>query len=381
MELWGTSANDNLVGGEGNDSLVGLAGDDSLAGGAGDDAIRGDAGNDLLNGGAGNDLVSYYWAAGPVAVDLASGLATGEGNDTLLGIEHVLGSAHGDSLAGDAADNDLWGDPGNDQLSGAGGSDYLVGSAGNDTLDGGEGFDYAGFSDNAVAVTVDLTAGRATDSGGAIDTLVDIEGVYGSWFGDALAGDSAANLLLGAPGNDSLDGAGGIDNAMYVGTRSQYTVAAAGATYQVTGTATGEDTDTLTNIERLLFSDFNLALDLGGNAGTVAKVLGAVLGQGASGVGNKAYAGIGLEHADAGMSYGSLMQLALQARLGANPTNEAVVSLLYTNVIGSAPDASTQAHYVSFITSGNYTQASLGVMAADYMGIPALALGGLEFVV
>jgi hypothetical protein len=48
--------------------------------------------------------------------------------------------------------------------------------------------------------------------------------------------------------------------------------------------------------------------------------------------------------------------------------------------VGSAPDAATQAHFVSWITSGSYTQASLGALAADFMGIPGAAQGGLEFV-
>ncbi len=42
-------------------------------------------------------------------------------------------------------------------------------------------------------------------------------------------------------------------------------------------TNSGTDgTDTLTNVERLKFSDFSVAPDVSGYAGTTAKILGAV---------------------------------------------------------------------------------------------------------
>jgi Ca2+-binding RTX toxin-like protein len=379
MDIRGTSGNDTLQGGSGNDLVDALAGDDVVHAGDGNDGLMGGAGNDLLDGGAGLDFVTYYWSAAGVQVNLAAGTATGEGNDTLVGVEHVVGSGQADVIVGDAADNDLWGDFGNDNIAGGGGDDYISSGVGDDTLDGGAGFDIADYGD-AAAVVVNLATGVASEGVNGTDTLLNIEAVYGSWYNDAIAGNAANNLFLGAPGNDAIDGGAGIDVARFIGTRSQFTVTRSGSDYQVSTAVTGEGTDTLTRIERLDFTDYDIALDLDGNAGSVAKVLGAVFGQGTGGVGAKAYAGIGLRYADAGMTYEQLMQLALEARLGPNASNEAVVNLLYTNVVGTAPDASTQAYYVSWITSGNYTQATLGMMAADYMGIPALAQNGLEFV-
>ena len=49
-------------------------------------------GNDTIDGGGGlQDIVVYWWARGPVTVDLTAGSATGEGTDTLAGIEWVGG--------------------------------------------------------------------------------------------------------------------------------------------------------------------------------------------------------------------------------------------------------------------------------------------------
>ncbi len=73
-----------------------------------------------------------------IVVDLAAGQASGVeiGNDTLIGIENVVGGAGGDLLIGDSADNDLSGLNGNDTLSGGLGADTLRGGEGGDTFTG-----------------------------------------------------------------------------------------------------------------------------------------------------------------------------------------------------------------------------------------------------
>jgi Ca2+-binding RTX toxin-like protein len=77
-----------------------------------------------------------------VTVDLAAGTATGEGTDTLTGIENVFGSGNfGDTLTGDTQDNALFGSGGDDSVSGGDGNDDLDGGNGTDALDGGIGTD------------------------------------------------------------------------------------------------------------------------------------------------------------------------------------------------------------------------------------------------
>ena len=51
----------------------------------------------------------YWWASGPVTVDLTAGTATGAGNDTLTGIESVEGGPFNDTITGDANPNHIWG--------------------------------------------------------------------------------------------------------------------------------------------------------------------------------------------------------------------------------------------------------------------------------
>jgi hypothetical protein len=126
---------------------------------------------------------------------------------------------------------------------------------------------------------------------------------------------------------------------------------------------TALDTDTLTRIERLDFADHHLALDLDGNAGTVAKLLGAVFGRDA--VHSASYVAIGLQLLDAGMSTNTLASLALGVRLGGAPSNEDIVKTLYTNVVGVAPDAGALAFYSQMLNDGSVTSANLALIAAN----------------
>jgi hypothetical protein len=158
----------------------------------------------------------------------------------------------------------------------------------------------------------------------------------------------------------AVDGGGGLDQAVVPGARAGYTIAAAGSGYTL---ASADLTASLANVERVGVGDQKLALDLAGNAGLVARTLGAVFGR--ASVNDAAYAGIGLQLVDSGTSYTALMQLALDAKLGAGASHVAVVDLLYTNVVGSAPSAEARAFYVALLDNGTYTPAILGTIAAD----------------
>jgi hypothetical protein len=116
-----------------------------------------------------------------------------------------------------------------------------------------------------------------------------------------------------------------VDLAVFAGSHSAHAVARDGDVWRVSDGSGGETR--LHAVERLQFDDGKLALDLDGNAGTVARVLGAVFG--ATAVVNAAYVGIGLQLADAGTSPQALVQLALDARLGPVASAGEVVDLLF----------------------------------------------------
>jgi Ca2+-binding RTX toxin-like protein len=95
LSLIGADGNDELHGGAGSYTfLFGDAGDDELVGGSKFDYIEGGPGNDTITGGGGPDATSYLNASNGVSVDLsvAGPQDTGEGVDTIAGVEALSGS-------------------------------------------------------------------------------------------------------------------------------------------------------------------------------------------------------------------------------------------------------------------------------------------------
>ncbi len=104
---------ENVSGGDGAaDKAIGGFGNDEVDGGNGDnDLVQGNNGTDKLNGGGGSgDIVSYADSTPGensgetgVTVNLNSGGAGGEGDDSLAGFEEILGSPFDDTLIGNGA--------------------------------------------------------------------------------------------------------------------------------------------------------------------------------------------------------------------------------------------------------------------------------------
>ena len=140
-QVYGDAGNDFVSGGRGNDVVSGGDGNDVVQGNSGDDMITGDAGDDDISGGSGFDTLDFSMSVDGLVVDLSQHSATGMGNDTVQGIEKVLGSALADVMIGDGHDNVFVGN---------GGDDRLVGAKGNDTFTGGEGSDTFAWSKSDV---------------------------------------------------------------------------------------------------------------------------------------------------------------------------------------------------------------------------------------
>jgi Ca2+-binding RTX toxin-like protein len=171
--------------------------------------------NGSLDGGTGKDTLDYTAYISGVTVNLLNGAGTGIGggkNNTILGIENLVGSAYDDSLTGNNDDNILSGSAGDDELYGLEGNDILSGGLGDDLLDGGLGLDTVDYSGNNFAgIELSLLAGTATSTESGQDILAGIENVIGTDFDDRLIGDDNANHLEGRGGNDTIFGLGGSD--------------------------------------------------------------------------------------------------------------------------------------------------------------------------
>ena len=252
----------------GNDSINGLAGNDSIAGGGGNDTLDGGADDDTLDGGGGNnDWASYANAIDGVTVNFATGRSAGvDGNDSLAGIENVLGSNFADTLisgsitqflyGNDGADSmvggsvrfqRLYGDDGNDTLVGNDYQPYLFGGAGDDSLVGG------------------TAGGNFILGGGGNDTLIsrsenfELRGEDGN---DSIQGSSVAEVLYGGADDDTLSGVGGPD-ALFGDDGidfADYGFATAGIVASFDdqeGVLIGDDYSYLYDIEGLIGSNFD----------------------------------------------------------------------------------------------------------------------------
>jgi len=202
------------------------SGDDTLIGSSAEqfEMFYGGAGNDSIDGGQISDYaanrLNYYGVRGGVTVDMAAGradalddtLAGNAGHDVFSNINQVRGSAFADVLLGSDA---------------TGYTETYEGLQGDDTIDG-RGFDIVRYDApmTSSAVSVDLAAGIAQGGFMGTDTLLNIEGAFGSTFDDLLVGGAAANgldysntarkeVLRGGAGNDTLDGGAGFDRADY----------------------------------------------------------------------------------------------------------------------------------------------------------------------
>ena len=326
------------------------------------------------------------------------------------GYENAIGSASDDLIVDNSLDN---------SVSGREGNDFVILRGGNDTFDGGDGYDiveylnnYADYAITYNFATASFTVLDRVQGRDGVDLMTSVEEfefadttktaasliasitadngnptatiIAGTPGDDVLAGDAQDNVLNGGAGDDVLNGGGGIDTAMYAGNRAAYTLIGTSTGFAISGGSEGSDV--LTGVERLQFADTKIALDLDGAAGSTARMIGAAFGT--QYLTNKPLVGIGLSLFDSGTTIEQVAELVLNSalfeQLAGSGGNAAVVSLLYENVLGTAPVGTERDYFVALLDQG-MSQADLLVLAANsdingaHVDIAGLAQTGIEF--
>lgn len=119
-------------------------------------------------------------------------------------VNEITGTKGDDDFTTTANDDSIFGDDGNDRFR----SD-----AGDDIYDGGSGNgDLVDYSADPSGVIASLSSGTATDGYGDSDTLIHIEALNGSHYGDDFTGRSGADSFDGNAGDDILRGYNGKDD-------------------------------------------------------------------------------------------------------------------------------------------------------------------------
>jgi hypothetical protein len=228
--------------------------------------------------------------------------------------------------------------------------------------------------------SVDVVALPAVQGTAQADTLTAAAGSH-RYFG--LDGN---DRITTGPGADIVYGGMGIDTLLVASAREAVTLLRRhDGSWSVGRTAA--DTDQLTNVERVQFTDRSTALDLNGSAGQVARVIGAIFG--AAKLHDATLVGRYVALADGGVGGEHLVHEVLAdplfASLAGSRSNEDVVKHVYRNIVGQTPGAGEVDYYSSLISDGHYTQDSLLWWAASLdltaqrIDLNGLANQGLDF--
>jgi serralysin len=266
--IYGWTGNETYFGEDGNDNLLGYSGNDNINGGTGNDYIDAGEGDDAVDGGEGNDLILL--GGGNDYLNIVSG-----GSDTFYGgsgDDYIYGYTGNETYFGEDGNDTLLGSSGNDLINGGSGVDSTNGFGDNDRIidddlvtfdvhNGGDGTDTIDYSPVTFAdgfVTINLATGITSVSGGNTETIGGFENVDGSQGGETIIGNTLNNVLRGNGGNDTIDGSSGNDTLD--GGSGIDTVVFGSANNTVnflTGQATGDGNDRLSNFENAVGGDGN----------------------------------------------------------------------------------------------------------------------------
>jgi len=348
------------TGSSGADKIVGTVYDDTIDGRAGADELDGGDGNNtyLFGFGDGIDRLKSRYDGTPYTGDVHGKLNTLQLKDGVMP-EDVLLTRYGSDLEITLQGADKF-----TAESFYGGTDPAA-----HVLNVLQQLRFADGQVWDLPTLVAMTARPLNGSAGS-DTLSGTAGI------DVISALAGRDLIRADAGNDSIDGGTELDTVAYAGPREAYVVTRAGAGFKVaarTGSGATEGTDQLRNVERLQFSDGGLALDLDGQAGQVARLLGAVFG--AAAVANQGYAGAGLALLAQGMPYETLATTAMS--IAGKTAHADIVELLWNNIVGTPIPPAEQARFVSLL-DGGMPVGALVVMAADSsLNAASIDLAGL----
>jgi hypothetical protein len=269
--------------------------------------------------------------------------------------------------------------------------DTIYPGGGWDVVDGGGGFDTVVIIGRSSQFKLVFDSGvtyiDALSGASAMTERAQLNNVEQVQFLDKTVSLVVNDTIKGQPGTDFFDGGLGIDTVVYNGPQERYSITKSGNRYVVSEPTGSDDTDYLSNIERIQFSNGKVALDLGGNAGQAARLIGALLGP--SFIKDKALAGVVLGLIDQDYSIESIVNLGLNTSfylaLAGSTKHEDFVNHVFRNVVGRPPEANEQKTYVDMLNAGT-SQAALAVMAAgteftaSQIGLTGLTSHGWDFI-
>jgi hypothetical protein len=211
----------------------------------------------------------------------------------------------------------------------------------------------------------------------------------GTVFDDFLLCLGGNDVVNNTAGSDYLDGGEGLDICVFTEAKSLFTLSV--DSYNQWQVKQGSVTDTLEKVERLYFSDVNVALDLNGNAGFVAKLIGAVFGS--DDVYNRQYVGAGLYQLETvGLSRDELVAVAIGVGGMVLENHETsldfysyLIANLWVNAVGTTITTELADPFIEQLTDGRLSVVGIVNLATetDYnktqINLSGLASSGIEY--
>ncbi|MDN4036548.1 DUF4214 domain-containing protein [Massilia sp. YIM B02443] len=160
----------------------------------------------------------------------------------------------------------------------------------------------------------------------------------GSLVATQVTGTAARDLFVAGAGSHAIDGGSGIDTVVYRGAQSAFALDPGADGFHVTGHA-GGGADTLRNVERLVFDDGNVALDVDGTAGQAYRLYQAAFDRAPDAEGLAFWIGAmdgGIKLQDVARSF--LASAEFTGRHG-QMSDAGFLEVLYQHVLHRAPDA------------------------------------------
>jgi hypothetical protein len=176
--------------------------------------------------------------------------------------------------------------------------------------------------------------------------------VQGSAGADGLMGFAGKDRIRGGGGDDWISGGSGVDFALYDGLRAGFSVTRTPDGVTVAG---AEGRDSLVEVERLVFADTNVALDVGAGevGGRAYRLYEAAFNRSPDAPG----VGFWIGKLDAGVSVTAVAQGFIDSQeyrdaYGSAMGNRELVTRYYTNILDRAPEQAGLDFWVAKLDAG-----------------------------
>lgn len=174
-----------------------------------------------------------------------------------------------------------------------------------------------------------------------------------------LNGTGGNDMLKATAGNNAIDGGAGIDTAVYSGARANTTVTRTAGGYSTTAATGGDGTDMLYNVERIVFADRAVALDIDGHGGQAYRMY-SVFGRAP----DQAGLGYWISVLDRGLSVMEMAGYFIDSPefvriFSSSVTTDAFVETMYLNVLHRASEAEGKAYWIDAIEHHGLSRAQV----------------------